>query len=392
GNGRVIQDQAGMVYQLHGSQGLIRLSDAVTVVPYGQVAFGGASVQVGVDPNTGNGVPMADAAFSPEDPNVLYVVPVQVTEPGHPAYKAAAKLQLDGGSPPYTVQQLYGRNPYTDSRVTISAPYGLVVFEPDFQQLRELEIDGQGNLFVLSAQADNDNDWVLVYDQAVGNPSEVCILLSGGAPACCSAVGSTLEAPTAMVLSQDASTMYLSSSVNAPDASSTQVYRFTINRSGGSVTGLTSNGQFTVQGMRYVSAMVKKPSSSDLWVIGTMLPTFDEYTTFSTNCSQNPNCMVPSWPMLAVLPLDHAEVTMAVAASLSCQDLAMPVSALFTSQTCGTGDFDGGGIGTSDIPLFVAALLASNPAPETICTGDLNDDGLLDGRDVQILVGLLLTE
>ncbi|HVO70032.1 MAG TPA: hypothetical protein VMT24_08305, partial [Aggregatilineaceae bacterium] len=93
---------------------------------------------------------------------------------------------------------------------------------------------------------------------------------------------------------------------------------------------------------------------------------------------------------LAVLPLDHAEVTMAVAASLSCQDLAMPVSALFTGQICGSGDFDGGGRGTSDIPLFVAALLEDAPAPETICPGDMNHDGLLDGRDVQMFVATFI--
>jgi len=75
-----------------------------------------------------------------------------------------------------------------------------VVFNPDFQHVREVELDAWGNLFVLSAQADNDNDWVLAYNEATGNPSEVCILLSGGAPACCGSVGSDLQGPTAMAL------------------------------------------------------------------------------------------------------------------------------------------------------------------------------------------------
>jgi len=52
------------------------------------------------------------------------------------------------------------------------------------------------------------------------------------------------------------------------------------------------------------------------------------------------------------------------------------------------GDFDGGGIELSDIPLFVEALL--NPTPQAICIADMNGDSLLDGLDVQPFITALL--
>ena len=136
------------------------------------------------------------------------------------------------------------------------------------------------------------------------------------------------------------------------------------------------------------SLIIPSTHTSELDGLGTMAPTFEEYTTFSADCGQNPNCQVPTWPMLAVIP---PGVTTAVAADLECYDLAMPMSAVFTAgPACGSGDFDGGGLGMSDIPLFVDALLASNPSPEIVCTGDINDDKAMDGRDIQLFVNILL--
>jgi hypothetical protein len=90
--------------------------------------------------------------------------------------------------------------------------------------------------------------------------------------------------------------------------------------------------------------------------------------------------------MLVVVPAGGSAVT---AAEVACQDLAFPVSELFVSQACGTGDFEAGGLGMSDIPLFVQALL--NPTPQGTCTGDMSGDGKLDGRDIRPFVDALLT-
>ncbi len=57
---------------------------------------------------------------------------------------------------------------------------------------------------------------------------------------------------------------------------------------------------------------------------------------------------------------------------------------------CGpaTGDFDGGGIDLADVPLFVDGLL--DPTPGAICNGDMDGDGLIDGRDIRLFANALL--
>ena len=71
-------------------------------------------------------------------------------------------------------------------------------------------------------------------------------------------------------------------------------------------------------------------------------------------------------------------------------DLALPLGLAFPSAVpqCGTGDYDGGGTGYSDVTPFVAALL--NPTPETTCPGDTNLDGDLNGADIQGFLAELL--
>lgn len=57
---------------------------------------------------------------------------------------------------------------------------------------------------------------------------------------------------------------------------------------------------------------------------------------------------------------------------------------------CIRGDTDGNGaVNPADIGPFVSALLELL-TPEELCRFDMNDDGVLDGRDVQAFVGLLL--
>ena len=77
-----------------------------------------ATVEVGVritgSENQGRdfvGLPLTDVAFSPTDAAVVYVVPVMVyPSDGSCAYRAAAKLELQGGGD-YDLIQLYGWNP-----------------------------------------------------------------------------------------------------------------------------------------------------------------------------------------------------------------------------------------------------------------------------------------
>lgn len=57
----------------------------------------------------------------------------------------------------------------------------------------------------------------------------------------------------------------------------------------------------------------------------------------------------------------------------------------FTADDPAPGDFDGGGIvDMSDLPMFVESLLG--PTTADVCVGDMNDDDVLNGEDVQVFV------
>ena len=53
-----------------------------------------------------------------------------------------------------------------------------------------------------------------------------------------------------------------------------------------------------------------------------------------------------------------------------------------------SGDFDGGGLGLSDVPLFVEELLS--PTTWESCIADMNFDGRADGRDIPFFIAALL--
>ena len=77
-------------------------------------------------------------------------------------YRAAARLNLSPGNPSgYSVTTVYGSNPLTDPCNNVSPPVSPVY---DTRGIRELEVDGSGNLFIAAARETNSNDWLLVYD------------------------------------------------------------------------------------------------------------------------------------------------------------------------------------------------------------------------------------
>ena len=64
----------------------------------------------------------------------------------------------------------------------------------DEDEPREVEVDSSGNLYVISASADNSNNWLLLYNEAIGNSSELRVPLSN-------TIG--VPGPTAMLVSGD---------------------------------------------------------------------------------------------------------------------------------------------------------------------------------------------
>jgi hypothetical protein len=52
-----------------------------------------------------------------------------------------------------------------------------------------------------------------------------------------------------------------------------------------------------------------------------------------------------------------------------------------------TGDFDGGGVGESDIDPMVSILLA--PGTPQDCIADMNNDGVVDGLDIFLFLAAM---
>ncbi len=211
GNGRLVKDASGGLHQLHAVQGLIRLSDGAVVVAPSEQTFAGNTVRIGVMPlNDGlggyAGLPIADAAFDAANANVVYVVPVEVTPSGGgycQTSRAAARLLLTQGG--YTVDELY-MPPAGTSVVGCGA-----IPEPALGELREIELSPDGaTLFVASAQAVNDNDWLLTF--STGGALQELALLSELVPSSMS-----LKAPQAMTVGQADGEAYLYLTAGVPD-------------------------------------------------------------------------------------------------------------------------------------------------------------------------------
>ncbi len=329
GNSRLTRDPLGNTHQLHSAQGLIRLNDAAAVIPPALLTdpvahpgmAGNLEVRIGISPGDPvQGLPITDVGFSRTDATRVFILPVLVTPPDGAHYRAAARLRLAPNlTPPYVLERLFGHAPPNDPQcVPNTDPPG--GSECDVHKPRELTVDAFGNLFVISAKAEGDNDWVLIYDGATGaerlrvQTDQIQALLKGPAAAWVTASGGEL---------------ILSSSLNDPAAISTQLFRFGIQRgAAGAVTGLVTGGVATISNMRYVTAITEDPTQpGKLWVSGFMAPTFGPDDTFDAD-----DAMFAS-PRLAIVPPTASSVT---AAELACGNLSLPTSILFTQPATST--------------------------------------------------------
>ncbi|MHC4647349.1 MAG: choice-of-anchor Q domain-containing protein, partial [Planctomycetota bacterium] len=421
GNSRLVTDGLGNIYQIRNSIGIVRQDGTVVVEP-GYVNDGNNVVVVGYCDIDGDyeedGPLLSDAAFGACDPNIVYVVPVRVIPPeaeGCP-YVAAAKLELTGGGN-YNLLKLYGLNPVADpnqSRIPDCETVGSFVYEPDVQHLHEVEIDSYGNLFVLSfvicsdANNGNDNNWLLIYDEAAGNDSEVRVLLSDpgiGDP--------NLTAPTAMVVSSLEDKVYLASSARATDAEpndlTAEVYRFSINRTGRLATGLTYDGRVDVicpepnasvcsqyEGLCYensaistITSMVENPEDANLYVTGFTSPKFTELQWQSSQIEG-----FFTTPMLAVVTPDGNGPVHAVEIS-NCDPngpLVLPLSVVWAGERHGGADLShDGNVDMKDFSMLAQYWLASYCAGPDWCGGaDLEPEDQPDGdvemADLAVLV------
>ena len=164
-NIRLVQGTKGELYQINSETGVLRLNETnEVIIPPGRIELTdineprydkSATVYVGIqgkDPDA-FGRPILDAAF---DTNYVYVVPVVVDPDGNDPYVAAAKLELlHAASPPYRVLKLYDDpsafNPNDSDN-------------PNLSGLRDIELDGQGNLYVLNVHSRNQSNILWRYE------------------------------------------------------------------------------------------------------------------------------------------------------------------------------------------------------------------------------------
>jgi len=366
GHGRLARNASGALFQLHGGFGLMRLSDGAVVAPRGDKPCANPPSQVHVGFWTTGDVPLLDAAFDRTDPSVVYVTPVHVVDAANPAqiYHASARIKLLPTPGAYNVERLYGQNPYAPGASNTEPP---MLASVNVQHQREIETDGLGNLFALSAMStlNNDNNWLLLY--RASDAFERRILLP-----------STLAAPSAMLVTSDNQKLYIAAGLSGTSSSQAKVYRFTIVRSGNEATGVTldnTNG-YTVSDMRQVTALAEGLNGA-IYAVGFQAPTFDVNHAFANDAD------LFTTPAIAQLPAAIGSVTAQV---ITGGNLALPISVVLANTGCPgpVGDFNGDQVvNAADVPGFVNVMLngAGGPGP-TLCRADFNADQQANGRDI----------
>jgi hypothetical protein len=403
GHGKLSVDTLGAVHQIH-SRGLIRLADgSIRIAPHVVSSissgvflnppnpFSGTTLTVGV--NATDGYPLIDAAFDPIDPSIVYVVPVQVDppfndpDPGCP-YRAAAKLKMTGGGN-FTVQKVYGANPYATSSVTSSGEdCSDYAYNPDASRMRGLEVDSYGNLFINSAQGVGNQNYILIYPANGG--AEVRVSISAN-----------VQASTALYVS--GSKLYVSTSLDGADTTNTSIWRYSIDRDGSNnATGITLDtpaSPFAISGMRFITDICANPADGTLWVLGYNANTCSREQCLTESactgaCSYSAGDSLFTIPRLAIVssPAGTPPGTPSVS-TLNGGSLALPLSLVFTSGCGRKGDQDGNGlVTTSDIPAFVTNLITNTTDPTLRCRTDMNSDNNLDGRDIALFKSNLLLQ
>ncbi|NQV34080.1 MAG: hypothetical protein HQ515_15415, partial [Phycisphaeraceae bacterium] len=150
GQMRLVKDGDDVLI-LDSDKGLCQMTGKVIVGP-GQKTFDGMTVTLGVE--TGGdyplrGRPLRDESFHDDS---VYVVPVIVQDANGVVFQAGAKLSVtDQG---YGIEQLY----YDQSLVSVSGQ------SPNLQGIGEIEVDGDGRVYLLNAYNQNSSNMLWVFN------------------------------------------------------------------------------------------------------------------------------------------------------------------------------------------------------------------------------------
>jgi len=304
-NIRLLKGPDNGIYQLNSETGLLRLDSTDEVImPPGKIELTNeprynkaATVYVGMQQQGSDsfGRPILDATL---DADHIYVIPVVINPDGGEPYTAAAKLKLlDSGNPPYEVVTLYDDPP-------------LLCDNQCRNNLREIELDNAGNLYVLNVNSLNESDILWKYD-----PNGTVERLDLGRPD----TDSYLPAPVGMYASKTTDMLYLTSAeYNSLDSDSTVIYGFSTKGA------LALQRSITINGMQHVTGITEDPQTGTLWVVGFNMYNIPQYP--------NPTRTAFYYPSLAKITNDGNDIQLIDLFDPGSHDLALPMSIVWTGN------------------------------------------------------------
>jgi hypothetical protein len=372
-NGKLVRDHEGQFYQTNLEEGLVRLSDNNIVLPRGQSFDVGASeeprygqaatVYVGFQ-NHGEdtwGRPILDAAFDSQ--GYIYVTPIVVVPQIADAYVASAKLQLDPGqTPPFIVIQIYDDPP-------------LPTNNQDRTNLREIEVDNEGNIYVINTGYANSSDilWAYYNNGQVGK----CDLQNLG-----------IYGPIGLCASNyDSSRLYVAASLSDTDAATAAVHVL-------STVDLTLTQTIDANGIGHITDITEEPHTGNIWVVGFTMPQY--LTMFPGNLSQMSQFYDP---YIASIP--YGSSGQALATHLSdandvANDLAMPLSIAWAGTTvagqdCHGANLDGlGDVGLADFAILALQWQQPPSSPSADIAPEPDGDGIVNISDLAVVAAYWL--
>jgi len=301
----VLLKDVNQVYQLNTDMGIVRLSDGnVLLEPsvysvaweprYGLPAV----VAVGLQQDNGiwSGRPIRDAVFDEE--GFLYVLPVVVDPTGEKPYTAAAKILLSvNEASGCVVERLF---------VPPKAPKD----NRDYNYLREIDLDGNGNLYVVNAYHLNESDMLWIFDTQSGNVKHQANLCGPSSPV-------PVPAPTALRVSRCHPWLYLASARNDPDAHSDQLVVMRTDT-------LEVDHIIQIENMGHIMDITEDPSTGTVWLVGFSLDATPEYFN-----NESPFYR----PYLAEVPAGSRNSVQGVCIpSDETNDLALPMSIIWAGH------------------------------------------------------------
>ena len=277
------------------------------------------------------------------------------------------------------------------------------------QDQREIEVDGEGNVFVINGSAHSpDNDWLVVYDESSGTELERVVLTD---------VDPGLKSPNALLVSRYyADTLYLTSSIDVdPNDTQTPIYRCDVCDLSDPNAPLTVNTTIAIEqptggqpdyGYGYLATLTdlaEDVATGDLYALGLTLAKVEENLSTTDPLYQQlfrDDGTIYSQPTLAHVPAGSSGPI--TADPLSGYDLAWPLSLSYLGpdqSTFGLGDLNcDGSLNSLDIDPFVLVLTSTPPDyleyyaehPDCDATlADTNTDGSVNSLDIDPFVGLL---